>query len=42
MEHSLCFDFQTTNNQAEYETLIARLKLAKNLGVKSLVVRSDS
>ena len=29
MEHSLCFDFQTTNNKAEYEALIIGLKLPK-------------
>ena len=31
-----------TNNQVEYEALIVRLKLAKDLGVKSLTIRSDS
>ena len=42
IKHSLCFNFQLTNNQAEYESLIIRLKLAKDLGVKSLVLKSDS
>ena len=42
MEHSLCFDFQMTNNQAKYETLIVGLKLVKDLGVKSLIAKSDS
>ena len=31
-----------TKNQTKYESLITRLKLAKNLGVKSLIVKSDS
>ena len=42
MDHSLCFDFQMTNNQVEYEALIVGLKLAKNMSIKSLVARSDS
>ena len=42
MEHSLCFNFQTTNNWAEYEVLIVGLKLVKDLGVKSLIDKSDS
>ena len=42
VEHSLCFDFQMTNNQVEYEALIIGLKLMKDMGVKSLVVRSES
>ena len=37
VEHSLGFDFQTNNNQAKYKALIARLKLAKDMRVKSLV-----
>ena len=42
VEHTLCFDFQTTNNQAEYEALIASLKLEKDMGVRFLEVKSDS
>ena len=42
MEHSLCFDFQMMNNQAEYEALINGLNLVKDMGVKSLVARNDS
>ena len=42
IKHSLCFDFQITNNQVEYEALITGLKLANDLSVKSLVARSDS
>ena len=41
IENSLCLNFQMTKNQVEYEALIVRLKLAKDLGVKSLVVKID-
>ncbi|MGJ8488650.1 ribonuclease HI family protein, partial [Glaesserella parasuis] len=34
--------FKATNNEAEYEALIAGLKLALELGVKTLEVKSDS
>jgi len=39
---ALKLDFQTTNNEAEYEAVIAGLSLAENLGAKNLEVRSDS
>ena len=42
VEYLLCFDFQTTNNQAEYEAFITSIKLAKDMGVKSLKAKSDS
>ena len=35
-------NFPTTNNKAEYETLIARLDLAKAVGAKSVVVYCNS
>ena len=35
-------DFPTTNNEAKYEVLIARLDLAKVAGVENLVVYCDS
>ncbi|XP_059635272.1 uncharacterized protein LOC132277429 [Cornus florida] len=34
--------FSVTNNEAEYEALLARLKMARELKVKSLVTFSDS
>ena len=34
--------FKATNNEAEYEALIAGLNLAKDMGIKKLSVRSDS
>ena len=34
--------YQTTNNEVEYETLLKRLELAKSLGAESIVVQGDS
>jgi ribonuclease HI len=42
VERSLRFEFKAYNNQAEYEALIAGLKLALDLGVQRIVVKSDS
>ena len=35
-------DFPTTNNETEYETLVAGLDLAKVVGATSVVVYYDS
>ena len=35
-------NFQATNNEAEYTTLIYVLELVKHLGIRLLKVRSDS
>ena len=42
MPYALHFDFNASNNEVEYETLITGLKLAKEVEVKSLKVHSDS
>ncbi|KAK0598996.1 hypothetical protein LWI29_001360 [Acer saccharum] len=42
MEQSIHCSFRATNNEAEYEALIAGLNLAKSLNVKSIKVLSDS
>ena len=34
--------FKTSNNQAEYEALLASLRLAKELGVRRLTIKGDS
>ena len=34
--------FKATNNEAEYEALIAGLNLAKDMGIKKLDISSDS
>ncbi len=38
---SIKFNFQVTNNVAEYEALIVGLRLAKNKGIKSIQAYSD-
>ncbi|KAJ9560505.1 hypothetical protein OSB04_005665 [Centaurea solstitialis] len=40
--YSIRCDFKATNNEAEYEALIAGLDIAHKLGAKQLHVRSDS
>lgn len=42
MEYALRFLFKATNNQAEYEALLAGMKLARKLGVKRLRAFTDS
>jgi len=42
IEQALGFAFKASNNQAEYEALIAGMLLAKEMGAQSLVVKSDS
>ncbi|GFZ15662.1 hypothetical protein Acr_25g0000710 [Actinidia rufa] len=41
-EQCLRFNFPATNNEAEYEALIARLRSASKLGVPELCIYSDS
>ncbi|GAV66257.1 RVT_3 domain-containing protein [Cephalotus follicularis] len=40
--YALRFGFKATNNEAEWEALIARLTIAKNLEVQKIEVSSDS
>ncbi|XP_068309757.1 uncharacterized protein [Pyrus communis] len=42
MEYALRFKFKASNNKAEYEALLAGLRLAKHLGVKQINIFSDS
>ena len=35
-------DFPTTNNEAEYETLVAGLDLAKAAGAENIIIHCDS
>ena len=42
IEQSLPFLFRTSNNQVEYQALIASLKLAIELQVQSLIIKRDS
>ncbi|XP_073112259.1 uncharacterized protein [Elaeis guineensis] len=41
-KYALRFDFKVSNNQAEYETLLVSLKMAKELEIDSLKVFTDS
>ncbi|MBK5591084.1 ribonuclease HI family protein, partial [Salmonella enterica subsp. enterica serovar Typhi] len=40
--YALRFCFTATNNEAEYEAMIAGLELARKLGVQNLKICSDS
>jgi len=42
IEQNLRFAFKASNNQAEYEALIAGMLLAKEMGARSLLAKSDS
>ncbi|XP_068503698.1 uncharacterized protein [Phaseolus vulgaris] len=42
IEQALRFAFKASNNQTEYEALIARMLLAKEMGAKGLLAKSDS
>jgi len=42
IEQALRFVFKANNNQAEYEALIMGMLLAKEMGAKELLAKSDS
>ncbi|KAI5333676.1 hypothetical protein L3X38_023808 [Prunus dulcis] len=42
LEHALRFNFQTSNNEAEYEALLAGLRLAKEMDARQIQIFSDS
>nr|MCH9869494.1 reverse transcriptase-like protein [Serratia marcescens] len=42
IEYAVSFGFPATNNEAEYEALLAGLRLAREMGARRLLVRSDS
>jgi len=42
IEQALRFTFKSSNNQVEYEALVAGMLLAKEMGARSLLVKSDS
>jgi len=42
IEQALRFAFKASNNEAEYEALIARMLLAKEMDARSLLAKSDS
>jgi ribonuclease HI len=40
--YAIRIEFSTTNNIAEYERLVNSLRLAKDLGIRRLLIRRDS
>ncbi|XP_074323710.1 uncharacterized protein LOC141660621 [Apium graveolens] len=42
IQQAITFAFKAANNQAEYEALLYGLRLAKSLGVRRLIIYSDS
>lgn len=40
--YALCFEFEITNNEAEYEALLAGLRLARDMEVRHLLVFVES
>ncbi|GJQ95750.1 reverse transcriptase domain-containing protein [Tanacetum coccineum] len=40
--YALRFEFETTNNEAEYEALLAGLRISEEMEIKSLVIFVDS
>ena len=42
IEHSLTLFFRTSNNQVEYEALLAGIRLAEDLGAREIQIFTDS
>ncbi|XP_008239189.1 PREDICTED: uncharacterized protein LOC103337802 [Prunus mume] len=42
IEYALRFNFRTSNNEAEYEALLAGLRLAQSMSVRQISIHSDS
>ena len=42
MARAIRCEFETTNNEAEYEALIAGLQIASSIGIRKITVRLDS
>ena len=42
LKHKICLQYQTTNNEVEYETLLKWLELARLVEAKSILVLGDS
>ena len=42
ISYALKFGFDASNNEAEYEALVASLKLAKDIGAEKVEILSDS
>ena len=42
MKHKVRLQYQTTNNEVEYEALLKGLELVQSVGVESILVLGDS
>ena len=42
LKYKLYLQYQLTNNEVEYEALLKRLKLAKSVEVRSILILGDS
>jgi ribonuclease HI len=42
LKYVIQLEFSTTNNIAEYDGLVMGLRLAKDLGIRRLLIRGDS
>ena len=41
LKYAACLQYQTTNNEAQYEALLKGLELAKSFGAELVVVQGD-
>lgn len=42
LRYGVQLQFPTTNNESEYEAILTGLKLAKSMGAKNVLLKSDS
>ena len=42
MKYGVQLKFPVTNNKAEYEAILTRLRIARALGAENIVLKSDS
>ena len=42
LKYKVRLQYQKTNNEVEYETLLKRLELAESIGAKSILILGDS
>ena len=42
LKHKVCLQYQTTNNELEYEAILKGLELAKSVEANSILVLGDS
>ena len=42
IEHAIGLDFPVSNNETEYEAILAGINLTKSVSVEKLIIRNDS